>query len=75
MATAVAERGRSRVSLASEQDGTITWPVTGTDPAAGLRLPRGSGLDVAPAVDYRHWLAEYGGLGQPARENRGQSGQ
>ncbi|MCX5384269.1 glycoside hydrolase [Streptomyces sp. NBC_00083] len=41
------ERGRLLVSVTSDRDGTLSWPVTGADPAAvSLQLPRGEGLSL-----------------------------
>ncbi|MEU7054961.1 glycoside hydrolase [Streptomyces sp. NPDC046197] len=45
--TAASDHGRLRISLSSDRDQTVRWPVTGTDPAVtGLQLPRGEGLDI-----------------------------
>ncbi|MEU9114342.1 glycoside hydrolase [Streptomyces sp. NPDC048483] len=59
--TARSERGRLRISLRSDRDGSVSWPVTGTDPAASaVQLPRGEGLDI-PVRD-AFWNGEKGGL-------------
>lgn len=43
--------GRLRVSVQSDRDARLAWPVTGTDPAAAaLQLPRGEGLSL-PVAD------------------------
>lgn len=45
--TADADAGRLRVTLRSDRDQRLAWPVTGTDPAAtALQLPRGEGLSL-----------------------------
>ncbi|WP_406229967.1 glycoside hydrolase [Nocardia sp. NBC_01009] len=50
-ASAAAEHGRLRVTLRSDRDGRLVWPVTGADPAAvSLQLPRGEGLSL-PVAD------------------------
>ncbi|QIS15652.1 glycoside hydrolase [Nocardia arthritidis] len=49
--TAAAERGRLRMTVHSDRDGRLVWPVTGADPAASaLQLPRGEGLSL-PVAD------------------------
>ncbi|MEU9101028.1 glycoside hydrolase [Streptomyces sp. NPDC048361] len=45
------ERGRLLVSITSDRDATLAWPVTGADPdAVSLQLPRGEGLSL-PVAD------------------------
>ncbi|WP_246010989.1 glycoside hydrolase [Nocardia mexicana] len=45
--SAAADRGRLRVDVRSDRDGSLVWPVTGGDPAARtLQLPRGEGLSL-----------------------------
>ncbi|WP_328386946.1 glycoside hydrolase [Streptomyces sp. NBC_00400] len=61
--TASSERGRLRIRLRGERDGSVNWPVTGTDrSASALQVPRGEGLDI-PVKD-AFWNAgpEKGGL-------------
>ncbi|MFF4695670.1 glycoside hydrolase [Streptomyces chattanoogensis] len=59
--TARSERGRLRIGLWSDRDGSVSWPVTGTDPAASaVQLPRGEGLDI-PVRD-AFWNGKEGGL-------------
>ncbi|KPC58845.1 glycoside hydrolase [Streptomyces chattanoogensis] len=59
--TARSERGRLRIGLRSDRDGSVNWPVTGTDPAASaVQLPRGEGLDI-PVRD-AFWNGKEGGL-------------
>ncbi|MFB8280176.1 glycoside hydrolase [Nocardia colli] len=49
--TADTADGRLRVSMRSDRDERLAWPVTGTDPAAAaLQLPRGEGLSL-PVAD------------------------
>ncbi|MGD3106392.1 glycoside hydrolase [Streptomyces sp. YGL11-2] len=59
--TASSERGRLHVRIRSERDGSVSWPVTGTDRAASdVQLPRGEGLDI-PVRD-AFWNGPKGGL-------------
>ncbi|MGA4949859.1 glycoside hydrolase [Streptomyces lydicamycinicus] len=61
--TAGSERGRLRIKLRADRDGSVSWPVTGTDRAASaVQIPRGEGLDI-PVKD-AFWNAgpEKGGL-------------
>ncbi|WP_043264250.1 glycoside hydrolase [Streptomyces sp. CT34] len=59
--TASSERGRLRIRIRSERDGSVSWPVTGTDRAASdMQLPRGEGLDI-PVRD-AFWNGPKGGL-------------
>ncbi|WP_246102642.1 glycoside hydrolase [Streptomyces piniterrae] len=59
--TARSDDGRLRITLRSDRDGSLAWPVTGTDPAASaVQLPRGEGLDI-PVRD-AFWNSEKGGL-------------
>ncbi|WP_407553278.1 glycoside hydrolase [Streptomyces sp. Pv4-95] len=59
--TARSEHGRLRIGMRSDRDGSVNWPVTGTDPAASaVQLPRGEGLDI-PVRD-AFWNSEKGGL-------------
>ncbi|MGX1777657.1 glycoside hydrolase [Nocardia brasiliensis] len=45
--TADTADGRLRVTLRSDRDQRLSWPVTGTDPATtALQLPRGEGLSL-----------------------------
>nr|BFF00318.1 hypothetical protein GCM10020241_19930 [Streptoalloteichus tenebrarius] len=49
--TAAAEDGRLAVTVRSSRDGSLVWPVTGTDPATtSVAFPRGEGLSV-PVAD------------------------
>lgn len=63
---AAAERGRLRMTVRSQQDGTLAWPVTGrgsgtrTGDDASLQIPRGEGLSV-PTKD-RFWNSDEAGL-------------
>ncbi|MFI7098835.1 glycoside hydrolase [Streptomyces sp. NPDC050161] len=59
--TARADHGRLRIALRADRDGSVTWPVTGTDPSASsLQVPRGEGLDI-PVRD-AFWNSAKGGL-------------
>lgn len=59
--TAAADHGRLRVSVKADRDGSLTWPVTGTDRAtSSVQLPRGEGLDI-PVRD-TFWNSGKGGL-------------
>ncbi|MFY4723014.1 glycoside hydrolase [Streptomyces sp. LaBMicrA B280] len=59
--TAAARDGRLAVSVRSDRDATLNWPVTGADPATReLQLPRGEGLSV-PVAD-RWWNSSKAGL-------------
>ncbi|MGY5123861.1 glycoside hydrolase [Streptomyces nigrescens] len=61
--TASSERGRLRIKLRADHDGSVSWPVTGTDRAASaLQLPRGEGLDVPVRDRFWNASAEKGGL-------------
>ncbi|BCK71404.1 hypothetical protein Srufu_053570 [Streptomyces libani subsp. rufus] len=61
--TAGSERGRLRITLRADRDGSVSWPVTGTDrAAAALQLPRGEGLDVPVRDAFWNGGAEKGGL-------------
>ncbi|WP_040815388.1 glycoside hydrolase [Nocardia concava] len=45
--SATAEDGRLRVTVHSDRDGSLQWPVTGKDNAAtALQIPRGEGLSL-----------------------------
>ncbi|GAB2533740.1 glycoside hydrolase [Nocardia heshunensis] len=45
--SAAAEDGRLRVTVHSDRDGTLRWPITGRDEAAAaLQIPRGEGLSL-----------------------------
>lgn len=44
--TATARDGRLEISVHSDRDGTLVWPVTGTDQAKSLQIPRGEGLSL-----------------------------
>ncbi|MBA8929591.1 hypothetical protein BC739_006809 [Kutzneria viridogrisea] len=58
--TASTVDGRLLVSVRSAKDGRITWPVSGTDPAAtSLQIPNGEGLSVP--VDDPWWARMLGG--------------
>lgn len=50
--SASAESGRLRITVHGDRDGsTLSWPVTGTDPAAStVQIPRGEGLGI-PVAD------------------------
>ncbi|UNO42105.1 glycoside hydrolase [Streptomyces sp. MST-110588] len=59
--TARSERGRLSISMKADRNGSLTWPVTGTDAAASaVQVPRGEGLDI-PVRD-RFWNSAQGGL-------------
>ncbi|MFE1771232.1 glycoside hydrolase [Streptomyces sp. NPDC059008] len=61
--TAGAERGRLRIRLRADRDGSVGWPVTGTDRAASaVQLPRGEGLDIPVRDAWWNSAAEKGGL-------------
>ncbi|MGA5561681.1 glycoside hydrolase [Streptomyces platensis] len=61
--SAGSERGRLRIRLRADRDGSVSWPVTGTDRAASaLQLPRGEGLDVPVRDAFWNSGAEKGGL-------------
>ncbi|WP_435602645.1 glycoside hydrolase [Streptomyces sp. bgisy130] len=61
--TAGSERGRLRIKLRANRDGSVSWPVTGTDrAAAALQLPRGEGLDVPVRDAFWNSSAPKGGL-------------
>ncbi|MEU9498371.1 glycoside hydrolase [Streptomyces sp. NPDC048196] len=61
--TAGAEHGRLRIRLRAERDGSVSWPVTGTDRAASsVQLPRGEGLDIPVRDAFWNAGAEKGGL-------------
>lgn len=61
--TAGSERGRLRIKLRAVRDGSVSWPVTGTDRAASaLQLPRGEGLDVPVRDAFWNGGEEKGGL-------------
>ncbi|MGW4532450.1 glycoside hydrolase [Nocardia sp. NPDC004340] len=45
--SATAEDGRLRVTVHSDRDGSLRWPITGTDSAAAaVQIPRGEGLSL-----------------------------
>ncbi|WP_245760858.1 glycoside hydrolase [Saccharopolyspora shandongensis] len=49
--TAGGEAGRLAVTVHADRDGSMTWPVSGTDPTIGeVQFPRGEGLSV-PVAD------------------------
>ncbi|MFB6435927.1 glycoside hydrolase [Streptomyces sp. NPDC056411] len=59
--SAGSEHGRLRIRLRSDRDGSVSWPVTGTDRAASaVQVPRGEGLDI-PVKD-PFWNSADGGL-------------
>ncbi|MGI5348430.1 glycoside hydrolase [Streptomyces sp. CA-250714] len=63
--TAAGERGRLRMTVHSQRDGKLAWPVTGKGTGtagknAALQVPRGEGLSV-PAKD-TFWNSEQAGL-------------
>ncbi|MFG2606490.1 glycoside hydrolase [Streptomyces sp. NPDC048514] len=59
--TVSARDGRLAVSVHSDREATLRWPVTGVDPATReLQVPRGEGLSV-PVAD-KWWNSERGGL-------------
>ncbi|MFI0709753.1 glycoside hydrolase [Streptomyces inhibens] len=61
--TASSERGRLRIKLRSDRDGSVSWPVTGTDRAASaVQLPRGEGLDIPVRDAFWNSGSEKGGL-------------
>ncbi|WP_328687545.1 glycoside hydrolase [Streptomyces caniferus] len=62
--TASSERGRLRIRLRADRDGSVDWPVTGTDRAASaVQLPRGEGLDIPVRDAFWNAGSEKGGLG------------
>ncbi|REK85893.1 hypothetical protein DY245_35555, partial [Streptomyces inhibens] len=61
--SASSERGRLRIKLRSDRDGSVSWPVTGTDRAASaVQLPRGEGLDIPVRDAFWNSGSEKGGL-------------
>ncbi|MFG2137495.1 glycoside hydrolase [Streptomyces sp. NPDC048650] len=61
--TASSEHGRLRIRLRSDRDGSVSWPVTGTDRAASaVQLPRGEGLDIPVRDAFWNAGSEKGGL-------------
>ncbi|WP_406211804.1 glycoside hydrolase [Streptomyces decoyicus] len=61
--TASSERGRLRVKMRADRDGSVSWPVTGTDRAASaVQLPRGEGLDIPVQDGFWNRSSEKGGL-------------
>ncbi|MEJ8647942.1 glycoside hydrolase [Streptomyces sp. MS1.AVA.3] len=61
--TASSERGRLRITMRADRDGSVSWPVTGTDRAASaVQLPRGEGLDIPVRDGFWNRSAEKGGL-------------
>ncbi|KOG37016.1 glycoside hydrolase [Streptomyces decoyicus] len=61
--TASSERGRLRIKMRADRDGSVSWPVTGTDRAASaVQLPRGEGLDIPVRDGFWNRSAEKGGL-------------
>lgn len=63
--TAASDHGRLRVSMEANNDQSLQWPVTGTDPAASdLQLPRGEGLSI-PVRDPFWNAPEHGLTGDP----------
>ncbi|MFG2492154.1 glycoside hydrolase [Streptomyces caniferus] len=61
--TARSERGRLRIKLRSDRDGSVNWPVTGTDRAASaVQVPRGEGLDIPVRDAFWNAAPEKGGL-------------
>ncbi|AYF78521.1 hypothetical protein D7D52_37120 [Nocardia yunnanensis] len=59
--SATTEDGRLRVTVHSDRDGTLHWPLTGTDTATtALQIPRGEGLSL-PVRD-RFWNGPDTGL-------------
>ncbi|MFE2161077.1 glycoside hydrolase [Streptomyces lydicus] len=59
--TAGTDHGRLRIRLRSDRDGSVNWPVTGTDrTASAVQLPRGEGLDI-PVRD-AFWNSPRAGL-------------
>lgn len=63
--TAAGESGRLLMTVRSEKDGTLAWPVTGKGAGTGargasLQIPRGEGLSV-PVAD-RFWNSRQAGL-------------
>ncbi|MFE1173590.1 glycoside hydrolase [Streptomyces sp. NPDC058773] len=61
--TASSERGRLRITMRADRDGSVSWPVTGTDRgASALQLPRGEGLDVPVRDAFWNGGEEKGGL-------------
>ncbi|PBC82281.1 Glycosyl hydrolases related to GH101 family, GHL1-GHL3 [Streptomyces sp. 2224.1] len=61
--TASSERGRLRIKLRSDRDGSVDWPVTGTDRAASaVQVPRGEGLDIPVRDAFWNASPEKGGL-------------
>ncbi|MGW9430073.1 glycoside hydrolase [Streptomyces decoyicus] len=61
--TASSERGRLRIKMRADRDGSVNWPVTGTDRAASaVQVPRGEGLDIPVRDGFWNRSAEKGGL-------------
>lgn len=61
-ASASAREGRLVVDLEATAGSTLSWPVTGTDPAASaVQFPRGEGLSVPVADPW--WNGQLGGAG------------
>ncbi|MFG2532456.1 glycoside hydrolase [Streptomyces sp. NPDC048516] len=61
--TVSSERGRLRIKLRSDRDGSVDWPVTGTDRAASaVQVPRGEGLDIPVRDAFWNAAPEKGGL-------------
>ncbi|MGW9170245.1 glycoside hydrolase [Streptomyces decoyicus] len=61
--TASSERGRLRITMRADRDGSVNWPVTGTDRAASaVQLPRGEGLDIPVRDGFWNRSAKKGGL-------------
>ncbi|MGW7573956.1 glycoside hydrolase [Streptomyces sp. NPDC054765] len=61
--TARSEHGRLRITLRADRDGSVSWPVTGTDRAASaVQVPRGEGLDIPVKDAFWNGAPETGGL-------------
>ncbi|WP_246155150.1 glycoside hydrolase [Saccharopolyspora hirsuta] len=59
--TATGRGGRLEMTVHADREGTLTWPVTATDPATTeLQLPRGEGIAVPVADEW--WNSEQAGL-------------
>ncbi|MFD5248159.1 glycoside hydrolase [Amycolatopsis sp. NPDC058340] len=59
--TATTEGGRLKMTAHADRQGSLTWPVTATDPAAReAQIPRGEGLSLPLSDPF--WNSDKGGL-------------